>query len=60
MAISPRSPYPVEIPAGLSTERSPQKSTIDQVKTWLGSHPQITVGGAIAIGVILGWIVKRR
>ena len=41
-------------------EPSAVQSTLSQVRSWLGAHPQIALGGAIIIGVALGWIVKRK
>lgn len=60
MVAPPPNPYPAEIPAGLSMASESEASALDKVKSWLGAHPQVALGGAIAIGVLLGWIIKRR
>lgn len=60
MVAPPPNPYPAEVPAGLAMAHDAKPSAVEQVKSWLGAHPHVTLGGAIAIGVFLGWIIKRR
>jgi len=30
------------------------------VKTWVRTRPGLTLGAALAAGVIIGWLIKRR
>ena len=46
-------------PPGVAEKRA-QGSWRDSVETWIGAHPHICVGAAIAVGVTVGWLVKRR
>lgn len=32
----------------------------ESIETWIGAHPHLCVGAAIAVGVTIGWLVKRR
>ena len=30
------------------------------VKTWVKTRPGLTLGAALAAGVVIGWLIKRR
>jgi ElaB/YqjD/DUF883 family membrane-anchored ribosome-binding protein len=30
------------------------------VKTWVRTRPGLTLGAALAAGVVIGWLIKRR
>ena len=32
----------------------------DVVKTWVKTRPGLTLGAALAAGVVIGWLIKRR
>jgi hypothetical protein len=32
----------------------------DRFHSFLGEHPKLTVAAAAAVGLVLGWMVKRR
>ncbi|REJ81569.1 MAG: hypothetical protein DWQ34_26995 [Planctomycetota bacterium] len=32
----------------------------ESVEHWIGAHPHICVAAALAVGVGIGWLVKRR
>lgn len=33
---------------------------IDRVGQWIGNHPQLALGSAVCVGVLIGWLVKRK
>jgi ElaB/YqjD/DUF883 family membrane-anchored ribosome-binding protein len=32
----------------------------DLIKTWIKTRPGLTLGAALAAGVLIGWLIKRR
>jgi hypothetical protein len=32
----------------------------DRIQSFLGEHPKLTVAAAAAVGLVLGWMVKRK
>lgn len=30
------------------------------VEGWIGDHPAMCIGAAVALGVTIGWLIKRR
>jgi ElaB/YqjD/DUF883 family membrane-anchored ribosome-binding protein len=32
----------------------------EMVKTWVKTRPGLTLGAALAAGVLIGWLIKRR
>jgi hypothetical protein len=32
----------------------------DEVHSFLSEHPKLTIAAAAAVGMVLGWIVKRK
>jgi ElaB/YqjD/DUF883 family membrane-anchored ribosome-binding protein len=44
----------------LSEPQTGAASWIENIGEMLGDHPQATVIVALSVGVILGWLVKRR
>jgi hypothetical protein len=32
----------------------------ERLKDFMGEHPKVTVAAAAAVGLMLGWMVKRR
>jgi ElaB/YqjD/DUF883 family membrane-anchored ribosome-binding protein len=32
----------------------------EMVKTWIKTRPGLTLGAALAAGVLIGWLIKRR
>lgn len=32
----------------------------EQLKEFMGEHPKLTVAAAAAVGLMLGWMVKRK
>jgi ElaB/YqjD/DUF883 family membrane-anchored ribosome-binding protein len=37
-----------------------KKSIDDRLQEFMGEHPKLTVAAAAAVGMILGWMVKRK
>jgi hypothetical protein len=33
---------------------------IEPVAAWVGRHPGVSLGMAVGVGVLIGWLVKRR
>ncbi|MEX0703690.1 MAG: hypothetical protein WD069_16455 [Planctomycetales bacterium] len=59
-----KQPQPVPAARGLPLAESPWK---DQAGRWmhrledtLATRPQLAVGVAVAVGVLVGWLIKRR
>jgi ElaB/YqjD/DUF883 family membrane-anchored ribosome-binding protein len=57
-------PAPV---ADTGHEFEPDTGLVTRVKSWeksleefMGEHPRLTIAAAAAVGVVLGWMVKRR
>jgi ElaB/YqjD/DUF883 family membrane-anchored ribosome-binding protein len=36
------------------------KSWEEDLETFMGDHPKLTLAAAAAIGLVVGWMVKRR
>jgi ElaB/YqjD/DUF883 family membrane-anchored ribosome-binding protein len=32
----------------------------DLIKSWIKTRPGLTLGAALAAGVVIGWLIKRR
>ena len=32
----------------------------EMVETWVKTRPGLTLGAALAVGVVIGWLIKRR
>lgn len=50
-------------PANDASKPSPPAATemyMQSAKRWIGEHPHAAIASSIAIGALLGWIVKRR
>jgi hypothetical protein len=43
-----------------STWRETAKSWDREIETFLGDHPKLTLAAAATIGLLLGWVMKRR
>jgi ElaB/YqjD/DUF883 family membrane-anchored ribosome-binding protein len=57
----------VPSPANYSANAGAQNSLTIRVKSWdygieqfIGDHPKLTLGLAAAVGLVIGWMVKRR
>lgn len=33
---------------------------VDDIELWIARNPKLALGAGLAIGVMVGWIVKRR
>jgi ElaB/YqjD/DUF883 family membrane-anchored ribosome-binding protein len=53
-----------ELQQRLSDVGSEAKKQFDDVeeliKTWIKTRPGLTLGAALAAGVLIGWLIKRR
>lgn len=47
------------VAASEKTQPSPSE-ILDQMEHWIGCHPALCVGLAMAVGVTIGCLVKRR
>jgi len=54
-------------PARYATSAQDKASWSDTAKSWegnlenfMGDHPKLTLAAAAAVGLLLGWIVKRK
>lgn len=55
-----RQQYPTAIQQLRSLAQKQITVRIGQVKTWVQEHPATGISAAFCMGVLLGWIVKRR
>lgn len=52
--------------ATLSEEREPRGEPLDAqrlaalAEQWIAEHPQVALGAALTVGVMIGWLVKRK
>jgi hypothetical protein len=40
--------------------RETAKSWEEQIENFMGDHPKLTLAAAATIGLLLGWMVKRK
>jgi ElaB/YqjD/DUF883 family membrane-anchored ribosome-binding protein len=50
---------PVAAPSA-SGWRSKAKTWEKEVAAFMGDHPRLALGAAAAVGLLLGWMVKRK
>ena len=41
-------------------QQASEEGVLQQAGRWAGEHPKFTVGCALGLGVLLGWLLKRR
>jgi ElaB/YqjD/DUF883 family membrane-anchored ribosome-binding protein len=58
----PRSPEATAPPAEQeeTTWRETAKTWEQQLETFMGDHPKLTLAAAATVGLLLGWMVKRK
>jgi hypothetical protein len=57
----PQTPVPDVAPdRGEPTLKDLSKSWEENLETFMGDHPKLTIMAAATIGLLLGWMVKRR
>lgn len=51
---------PAYAPTEQTSWRETAKSWEEQIEDFMGDHPKLTLAAAASIGVLLGWMVKRK
>jgi ElaB/YqjD/DUF883 family membrane-anchored ribosome-binding protein len=47
--------------ADVGAEAKKQFGDVEElIKTWIKTRPGLTLGAAVAAGVLIGWLIKRR
>jgi ElaB/YqjD/DUF883 family membrane-anchored ribosome-binding protein len=47
--------------ADAGAEAKKQLGDVEElIKTWIKTRPGLTLGAALAAGVLIGWLIKRR
>jgi hypothetical protein len=56
----PRGTTPVKTGSGFATWSDAARSWEDNLETFITDHPRLTLATAVACGLLLGWMVKRK
>ena len=56
---TPEAFAPPEVPEEMSL-REKARSWEQQLENFMGDHPKLTLAAAATVGLLLGWMVKRK